>query len=220
MLPAFPMDGGRVVRALLATVLDYSVATQIASYLGQGMAILFGLLGLLAGHPLLMFIALFVWIGAAQEAGLAQVRTSLGGVPVRHAMLTDFRVLGAEDPLSRAVDLLLQGSQQDFPIVQDGRVVGVLLRSDVLAELARNGPGSPIAGVMRTRFETADMGEMLEDAFERLQQCECRAMPVLHRGQLVGLLTTDNVGEFLMIQSALGRRGVRPVVARPVAAAR
>jgi Zn-dependent protease len=104
MLPAFPMDGGRVLRALLAMRMEYTKATQIAAYLGQGLAFLFGFIGLLT-NPFLVFIALFVWIGAAQEASMAQIRSALEGIPVARAMLTEFHTLTSHDSLARAVDL-------------------------------------------------------------------------------------------------------------------
>ena len=119
MLPAFPMDGGRVVRALLATRLEYTRATSIAASLGQGMALLFGFVGLFI-NPFLVFIAVFVWIGAAQEASVVQMKTSLGGIPVSRAMVTDFRALDENATLSDAMRAILAGSQQDFP-VQIGR---------------------------------------------------------------------------------------------------
>jgi Zn-dependent protease len=115
MIPAFPMDGGRVLRAVLATRTEYSRATQIAASIGQGIAILFGFIGLFY-NPLLLFIAFFVWIGAAQEASLAQMQSAIGGIPVKQAMLTDFKTLNSNDTLERAVELTLAGSQKDFPV--------------------------------------------------------------------------------------------------------
>ena len=138
LLPAFPMDGGRALRALLATRMEYTRATQRAALIGQGMAIFFGFLGL-QGNPMLIFIALFVWIGAGQEASMAQMKSSLAGIPVRQAMLTHFRTLTPENTLGDAVDLLLTGSQQDFPVVSDGRVEGMLTRKDLIAALTRGG---------------------------------------------------------------------------------
>jgi Zn-dependent protease/predicted transcriptional regulator len=201
MLPAFPMDGGRVLRALLATRLEYTRATQIAAGLGQGMALLFGLAGFFY-NPFLLFIALFVWIGAEQEASMVQMRSALGGIPVQAAMVTDFRTLAVNDPLDRAVELILSGSQQDFPVVDDSRVVGVLTRADLLVALAQRG-GAAVSDVMRREFQTVDPAEMLDTAFRRLQGCECHTLPVVRRGQLVGLVTADNIGEFMMIQGAL-----------------
>src|SRR6266566_7583303 len=209
LLPAFPMDGGRVLRALLAMRMDYTRATQLAAQVGQAMALLFGFVGLFA-NPFLLFIAFFVWIGAAQEASMVQMRSALGGIPVSRAMLTDFQTLAPGDPGKRVLDLIVSGSQADFPVVEDGRVVGVLLRRDVLGALAQRGQDWRVGDVMRRDFEVVEAGEMLETAFARLQRCACHALPVTNRGALVGLVTMDNLGEFLLIQSALGRaRGRR-----------
>jgi Zn-dependent protease len=206
LLPAFPMDGGRMLRALLALRMDYVRATQVAAHLGQGFALLFGLVGLFA-NPFLVFIALFVWIGAAQEAALTQMKWVLSGIPLERAMITDFRTLSPQDPLDRAVELLLAGSQQDFPVVQDGRVEGVLCRSDLIAGLTRQGGRTPVASVMRREVPTADASEMIEAALQRLQGRNCPTIPVLRRGQLVGLLNLENVGEFVSVQGAGGGRG-------------
>lgn len=203
LLPAFPMDGGRVLRALLALRLDYVHATQVAATIGQGIAFLFGFYGLFS-NPFLLFIAFFVWIGAAQESSMVQMKSALGGIPVQRAMLTDFRTLSPEDPLSRVVELLLAGSQQDFPVVEADRIAGVLTRADLLVALARRGQEALVREVMRPLEHTVEATEMLETAFARLQACQCHTLPVLHQGRLVGLVTADNVGEFLMVQAALG----------------
>ena len=205
LLPAFPMDGGRVLRAVLAMRMDYTRATQVAAHVGQAMAFVFGFFGLFA-NPFLLFIAFFVWIGAAQEASMVQMRTALGGIPVRRAMLTEFHTLAPDVPAAGVLELILSGSQQDFPVVENAQVVGVLLRSDVLKTLARRGAEWRVRDVMRREFEVVDAGDMLDTAFARLQTCACHALPVMSRGALVGLLTMDSLGEFLLVQSALGRR--------------
>lgn len=114
LVPAFPMDGGRVLRAVLAMRMDYTRATSIAASIGQGLAWVFGFIGLFT-NPFLLFIALFVWMGAAQEAGQAQMKSALAGLPVSRVMMTDFRALAPEDTLARAVEHILAGCQQDFP---------------------------------------------------------------------------------------------------------
>jgi Zn-dependent protease len=200
LLPAFPMDGGRALRALLATRMEYTRATQRAAAIGQSMAILFAFLGL-QGNPMLLFIALFVWIGAGQEASMVQMRSALAGIPLRRAMLTQFRTLAPTNTLGDAVDVLLAGSQQDFPVVANGRIVGMLTRSDLVKALAEGGRTASVGENMR-ECPTADASEMLETVVGRLQGRDCHTIPVLERGALIGLLTMDNVGEFLMIQAA------------------
>jgi Zn-dependent protease len=207
LLPAFPMDGGRILRALLATRLPHARATQIAATVGQGMAIVFGFLGLL-GNPMLLFIALFVWIGAAQEAGVVQLKTVLAGIPVRRAMITDFRILASANTLQDAVDLVLTGSQQDFPVVDQGSVTGVLARARLVAALSQHDRATRVEVVMDRTFPTAEAAEMLEDALERLN-ASGHLLPVLDRGTLVGLLTRENIAEMIMIEKAAGMR--RPV---------
>ena len=202
LIPAFPMDGGRVLRALLALRMEYTRATQVAASIGQGLAFLFGFIGLFT-NPFLLFIAFFVWIGAAQEASMVQMKSALGGIPVSRAMLTDFRTLSPHDSLARAVELVLTGAQQDFPVVGNGHVEGVLTRGDLLTALTQQGQGALVRDVMRHEFQTVDSFEMLEKAFARLQDCDCHTLPVTHNGRLVGLVTMDNVGEFLIIQAAL-----------------
>ena len=209
LLPAFPMDGGRVLRALLALRMDYVRATQVAAQVGQAMALVFGLVGLFT-NPFLLFIAFFVWIGATQEASMVQMRTALSGIPVSRAMITEFHALAPDDPAKRVLELIVAGAQQDFPVVDGGKgskggLAGVLLRSDVLKTLAQRGSDWRVRDVMRREFEIVDAADMLEMAFARLQACNCHTLPVTSGGALVGLLTMENVGEFLLIQSALGR---------------
>lgn len=208
LVPAFPMDGGRVFRALLAMRTDYVRATQAAVAVGQGIAILFGLLGLMS-NPFLIFIALFVWLAGAQEAGLVTARSALAGIPVIRVMIRDFRSLGPEEPLARAVADILAGFQQDFPVVENDRVVGILTRNDLVVALGQSGPETPVGEAMQREFLTAGPREMIQGVFEQLQEGHSRTIPVVSDGRLVGLLTADNVAEVLLFQQAL-REAHRP----------
>lgn len=202
LIPAFPMDGGRVLRALLAMRMDYVRATQIAANIGQGLAFLFGLAGLF-GNPFLLFIAFFVWIGASQEASMVQMRNSISGIPITQAMQTKFETLSPSDRLDRVVGLILAGSQQDFPVVQDSQFIGVLTRDDFIRALSQQGQNTPVADVIQRNIPSVDSHEMVETALMRLQESGAKTLPVMHGGRFVGLVTSENITEFLMIRSAL-----------------
>jgi CBS domain-containing protein len=158
---------------------------------------------------MLVFVALFVWIGAAQESGVAQIKSAISGMPVSRVMLTDFQFLTPQDNLARAVQLILMGSQHDFPVVENTTVVGILTRGDLIKALSTRGQPTPVVDVMRRDFELVHPGDMLEPAFARLQECNCHIFPVMQDDRLVGLLTAENVGEFMMIQSAIRQRALR-----------
>lgn len=202
LLPAFPMDGGRVLRALLATRMNYVRATNIAASVGQAMAFAFGIAGLFF-NPLLVLVAVFVWMGAAQEAGMVRMRSNLADVPVSRVMITDFRTLAPDEPLSNAVDHLLAAYQQDFPVVDNGKMVGLLTRSALVNGLAQLGSNAEVSRVMQREFASVQPTEPAEAAFLKLQQTHSRALPVLREGGLLGILTSEHIGEFLMVRAAL-----------------
>ncbi|MGE5325681.1 MAG: site-2 protease family protein [Deltaproteobacteria bacterium] len=214
LLPAFPMDGGRVLRALLATRMEYTEATQHAAHVGQAMALLFGFFGLFY-DPFLIFVALFVWMGAEAEAAMVQMRTSLGGIPVQRVMLRDFQTLQPDDTLDLAVQHILAGWQQDFPVVFGNHVLGILTREDLLKSLAQGGSTGLVRDAMQRDFKIVDSHDMLETAVASLRESGGRSLPVLHNDVLVGILTTENVGEFVMIQRALRRAESTAQPSRP-----
>ena len=202
MIPAFPMDGGRVLRAALAMRTDRGRATQIAASIGQGIAVFFGVIGLFY-NPFLLLIAVFIWFGASQEARSAQMQTAVDGIPVRKAMLTDFKTLDKNDSLERAVELTLAGSQKDFPVVENGRIEGILTQADLMTALSARDRHPTVSSAMKHNVEAVDSLEMLETAFEKFKTCNCQTLPVTLHSRLVGLLTMDNLGEYLRIRAAL-----------------
>jgi Zn-dependent protease/predicted transcriptional regulator len=202
LLPAFPMDGGRVLRALLAIRMPYARATALAANIGQGMAILFGLVGLF-GNPFLILIAVFVWMGAAAESSMVQMKSALNGIPASGVMITDFKTLAPEDTLSAAVEHLLAGYQQDFPVMADGQLVGVLTRPALVNGLARLDPNMPVADAMDKEFATAHPDEPAETVFHRLQASPSRSVLILRNAELLGIVTAENIAEFLMVQAAM-----------------
>jgi len=216
LIPAFPMDGGRVLRALLAARTSYARATRSAAFVGQAIAVVFGFIGLFA-NPFLVLIALFIWMGAAQESQAVTARSSLSGIPVHQAMITNFQVLKSEEPLSRAIDLILQGSQQDFPVLEENRLAGILTRSNLIAGLANYGANARVADIMRREFPTADASETRDTLLSRLQPGEMTTVPVVSRNAMIGLVTAENLSEFLLIRRALDQGARREIEAAKAA---
>ncbi len=210
LLPAFPMDGGRVLRAILATQMPRVRATHIAAAIGQGMAILFGLAGLLIpGAGMLLFIALFVYLGAQGEAQAVEMRAIFHDAIVRDAMTVRFQTLSESDTLRHAANELLAGHQQDFPVMANGRMVGILLRPALITGITSGQDGLRVADVMTSDCPIVQEHDRLDHAVELMQSRGCSTLPVFRHGELVGLLTAENVGEWVMVQSALrSRNGV------------
>jgi len=194
LVPAFPMDGGRALRALMAERIDYLRATTIAARIGQGLALVFGLLGLFS-NPWLVFIALFVWMGASSELSMVSMRGVFVGVPISRVMSRDFRSVSADDSLQEAVVCLLEDAQRDFPVVDAGRIVGILTRDRLVAALSDGDHARPVHDVMTIEFETVDVLERLDAALVQLQNAPSNVLPVLREGRLVGLLTLDSISD-------------------------
>jgi Zn-dependent protease len=213
MIPAFPMDGGRVLRAALALKMSRVRATQIAATVGQLLAIVFGAFGLgLFGNPpqlALALIALFVYFGAGQERQAEQSREVVEGVPVGAAMVRQFETLQVGDTLKRAADVLLATSQQDFPVVFGDEVVGVLSRGALLRGLAQNGETAYVSGAMNRDVIVVAPDAPLDAVLARPAGIQQVPILVMEDGQLIGMLTTDNVMEFLTLRQIARDRSER-----------
>ena len=206
MIPAFPMDGGRVLRALLAIKLGHVRATEIAATIGQLVAFGLGFLGLF-GNPLLIFIAIFVYLAASSEAHLVAIRAMSRDVPVSAAMITNYATLTPDEHIEAAINTLLHTSQTEFPVIDaDRRLVGLLGRDGIIRALKTLGPDARVSAAMIKDVPTVDSRTCLEDAFRILQEKSAPAVGVVDRvGRLIGLITSETVGEMLMVKSAMPR---------------
>jgi Zn-dependent protease len=203
LLPAFPMDGGRMLRALLATRIDYVQATTIAARVGQVLAVIFAILGLVGHQPFLFLIAVFVFIGAEAESRMVQITSTLRGLQVREAMMTNFRVLSPDDTLSAAAAALLAGSQHDFPVTTGNGVVGLLTRQDLVKGLSERGPSGRVGEVMRPDCGLVSETDLVEKTYETLRERNCSSLPVARNGQLVGMISLENITEWIMLKNAV-----------------
>ena len=203
LLPAFPLDGGRVMRALLAIKRkDYVSATLAAAKVGRAFALVFGVVGLFVlDNPMLVVIALFVWLSAASEASAAQTSAALADVPLSQLLITDMRTLSPSDRLSSAVELTIHG-QQDFPVVAGGRLVGMLGRADLVRGLSQHGGSAMVQTAMRKTFPFTMPDAKPEETLKLLTTRGAGAVPVVSDDKLLGLLTLENVAEFMLLQKA------------------
>lgn len=209
MIPAFPMDGGRVLRAVLALKLGHVRATEIAAKIGQLTAFALGFVGLFF-NPLLIFIAIFVYLAAASESQLVTIRAMSRDVPVSAAMITEFATLSPDEGIDTAVQTLLRTSQSEFPVTDhDGHLIGILGRDGIIRALKEHGPDARVGDVMTAGIPTIGNRRCLEEAFRLLQEDSVPAVGVVDlAGRLVGLVTSETVGEMLMVREALPE-GVR-----------
>lgn len=203
MIPAFPMDGGRVLRATLSMWLGKAKATRIAAQIGQGFAFLLGFLGLF-GNPLLLFIAIFVYIAAAGEAQMTDMFEAARGLKAGEAMETRIAAIDRAASVREAVDILLATSQDEFPVVDSsGRLSGFLSRPDIIQALRVSDAGAPVAPFVRQDAATIDAGEPIDAALTKLGEGSVVGVTD-GEGRLVGLLTRQSLAEIMMI------RDVRP----------
>lgn len=208
MIPAFPMDGGRVLRAALALFMDYAQATRLAATIGQSIAVFAGIY-FLFGNPIIVIIAIFIFMGAGQEAAYVSEQESMRGLRVADAMVTNFQSLPQGAVLLDAVRLLLSGTQHDFPVLDpDGHFKGMLNRNALISALAEHGSQFPVETVSVDSDLRLRPYHPLPDAVDHLRSGATSALPVLDpaTSRLVGLLTMENIGEMLMVRAALGRR--------------
>jgi stage IV sporulation protein FB len=210
MIPAFPMDGGRVLRAGMALFMDYGRATRAAASVGQAIAALGFMAALLFFHnPLLLIIALFIFLSAGQEAAMVTEEETTRALRVRDAMVTDFRSLPEDATLRDAVDFLLSGTQHDFPVVDDaGNLTGLLSRTALIGGLAKHGPEHAVRETMEPCEEKIDEMDNLGDAVAKLRASPFPVLPVLggDGGRVTGLLAAENIAEMLMVRAALARK--------------
>jgi Zn-dependent protease/CBS domain-containing protein len=202
LIPAFPMDGGRVLRALLAMRTSYNEATRIASRIGQGAAFLFALAGLFL-NPMLIIIGLFIYLAATAEAQHVAFRDGTSGLPVRSVMVSAIEALSPGSTLHDAVDLMLRSAQKEFPIVDGaGRPRGLLTRDGLIVALRQGTPTTPVLDVMLREVPSVRDWQPLETGLAILTQSKAPALFVLNGDQqLVGLITPENIGEIMMVRS-------------------
>jgi CBS domain-containing protein len=200
LLPAYPMDGGRILRSLLALYRPLEEATRIAAGAGQGFAILMGLAGLLWGNFMLVFVALFVYLGAFQESAAAKGRLFTSGYPVSAAMITDLRTLTHGQTIRDAGNLLVATSQHDFPVMYGDTVIGILTRSALVQAMLTQGPDAYVSGAMSRDFTRVAPDLPLTDALPKLAGSGACVLVMDNEDRLAGMLTSEHLSQFILLR--------------------
>ncbi|MBY6114525.1 site-2 protease family protein [Mameliella alba] len=200
LIPAFPMDGGRVLRALLSMSTDRVRATRIAASAGQIVAFLFGFFGLTSGNLILLLIALFVFVAAQAEARDVESRDLADGLHLRDAVITSFESLSPADPMHVAGQTLIRTTQHEFPVLhEDGRLAGFLTRQALFKAMAEGLNSHPVGEVMED-VPTLPLAAPLSQALDALQQAPAVAATDA-AGHVLGYVTSENVGELMVLRS-------------------
>lgn len=202
LIPAFPMDGGRVLRAVLASRLGLLRGTRIAASLGQMLAVAGGLYGVFYGAPMLALVAFFIFLGARSEAAAVETRVAGMGLTVAQMMVTNVRTVPVHASLGHAADLLLAGEQREFPVVDNfGRIEGLLTRDNLVRGLSQLGAQATVAEAMTADAPSVTPAATFREAIERLHASGLPALLVVDaNGALVGLLTKDSIHNVLLVQ--------------------
>lgn len=205
LIPAFPMDGGRILRALLSFKFERHIATKIAARVGQFLAMGFILLGFLF-NPFLIFIGLFVIMGAQAESKHADSKYSLKGYKVRDVLMKQYITIDAGEPIKTAIDLLLDSQSKIFLITENNEAIGTLNRDQIIKALSEKGENVVIHSAMNKNLIYLDVETPLENIFELVYKNKNNLMLVMENNELVGTLDTENLLEFLLVRGVKSKK--------------
>lgn len=199
IIPAFPMDGGRILRALLAMKMNRVKATQIAASTGQFIAVIFLLVGLLY-NPFLIFIALFVFLGAYGENQIVQQLSLLKGHNVEEAMLTDITTFNPEDSIAIVVKKIISGTENNFVVIENQSVIGLLYHEDIINNSNKN---IKVKDIMNTNYKAVKSSDDLKKVYNLIHSNVKTFFPVINQGKLIGAIDYTNLNEYIRLQAKL-----------------
>jgi Zn-dependent protease/CBS domain-containing protein len=201
LLPAFPMDGGRVLRGILGLYLSPYTATRIAVGVGQVFAIVLFFLGILGGNFFVALIALFIYIGAEAEERQMGIMVSLGSAKAVDAMITDLKTLAPNQTVGEAAENYCRTFQGDFPVLEGQRLVGLITKEIIIETLHKSGPEVTVSEVMSRNFFTGVGATPLTDVLQKMGESGSKVVPIMKGGQLLGIITLEQIGRYNMLCS-------------------
>ncbi|NQT06041.1 MAG: site-2 protease family protein [Candidatus Omnitrophica bacterium] len=201
LLPAFPMDGGRVLRSLLARKMDYRKATSIAVNIGHLFALVFGYLGLMHGHFILIFIAFFIYMAASAEEAQVDVRETIKTFKVSDVLSKEFMTLRSDISLSKVLELVFHSHQEDFPVVDGDNLTGFITRADIINNIHQHGTSKLVKDIMRRDFPTVKPDQLLTNVQKTMEEAELKALPVIKDGRVFGVITLEDISRVYSVMS-------------------
>jgi len=203
LLPAFPMDGGRVLRSFLARRMEYGKATRIAVGFGHAFAVLFGFVGLISTppNPILIIIAFFIFMAASQEGMQVDLRLTLRKFSVKDVLPEQFFSISLSTRLSEVLALTLHSHQEDFPVVENGKIVGLLTRADVILTIHQFGVQKLVRDVMKKDFPVVQVNDALIKAHRLMEEWRIKAVPVLNRERVIGIVSLEDISRVYLLMS-------------------
>lgn len=205
LIPAFPMDGGRVLRGLLSFRMERLAATRIAAFLGQVVAVLMVLAGLFS-NPMLVFIGVFIFFGAQMESDYLMGRSLLKGVAVRDVLMHPMVTLPSGAMLSDAMELLLRSQATRFVVVEGETPIGMIDRKSLFRHIEQGGPAQRVVDCMRSEIPVSAPDEDLETLYRKMQSGDEQLFLVKEGDRVSGYVDIENLLEFMLLRKALAKR--------------
>jgi len=201
LLPAFPMDGGRLLRAAFARKLGYRKATEIAVNFGHAFALIFAFIGILYSHIMLIVIAVFIYMAASNEGTQVEVKEILKNYRVSDILPGKFLTLTKDVELSKVLEIIFHQHQEDFPVLENHKLVGFLTRNDVIYGMHQYGPNKRVGDIMRMTFPKARPQDSLVKVQSTMHKWGLKAVPVLKDDKLCGIITLEDISRVYIMMA-------------------
>jgi Zn-dependent protease/predicted transcriptional regulator len=201
MLPAFPMDGGRALRAFLASRIGLMRATRIAVSIGHAFAIVFGLLGLIAPNILLILIAFFIYMAASQEGKMVNLKIVLGHYTAKDILSEEYLTISPQSSIAEVLELSFKTSQQDFPVIKDNKVIGLLTRQNLISAIHQHGKERAVKDVMDHKFISVKINEHLTSLYSKMAANNLKTALVFHRNELKGVISLEDIARVYNLEA-------------------
>jgi Zn-dependent protease/CBS domain-containing protein len=199
MLPAFPMDGGRILRAALARKMGYQRGTHVAVTIGHLFALAFAYFGIIKFNLILVAVAVFIYISASAEEVQVDIKETLKKFRVKDILARDFLTIKSDMTLAKVLELIFHSHQEDFPVVDHGTLVGFVTRQDIMKNIHQFGMDKPVKEVMRLKFPKAKETDLLLKSQHAMQESGLKAIPVVRDDKVVGVVTLEDIGRVYAI---------------------